>query len=140
MTATDLEKCKKYLRATLLASKGGILANKVYEMYQEQVGSGIPYRQFNYPSLETFLQSMPDVCRITCKGVNKDIYVEGVANSQTKHIEKLVRGQKGPAGGKKGGGITRSSAKGFIDCRKYYPGIVNGHGNVQTLRNNSSLQ
>ena len=123
MTATELEKCKKYLRATLLASKGGILANKVYEMYQEQVGSGIPYRQFNYPSLETFLQSMPDVCRITCKGVNKDIYVEGVANSQTKHIEKLVRGQKGPAGGKKGGGPTRSSAKGFIDCKNIIQGL-----------------
>ena len=89
MTATELEKCKKYLRATLLASKGGVMAHKVYEMYQEQVGSGIPYRQFNYPSLETFLQSMPDVCRITCKGANRDIYVEGVANSQTKHIEKL---------------------------------------------------
>ena len=87
MTATELEKCKKYLRAILLASKGGVMAHKVYEMYQEQVGTGIPYRQFNYPSLETFLQSMPDVCRITCKGANRDIYVEGVANSQTKHIE-----------------------------------------------------
>ena len=45
--------------------------------YQELVGEGIPYTQFNFPTLEAFLSSVPDVCQICCVG--RDLMVVGVA-------------------------------------------------------------
>ena len=94
---SDLDKCKKYLRSILLASKGGVPAGNVFESYKDMVGEGIPYRKFNYQTLEQFLQSMPDVCRITARG--RDIVVVGVANNETHHIGEMVRKQGGKSMG-----------------------------------------
>ena len=81
--------------------------------------------RFNYSSLETFLQSIPDVCRITFKG--KDIYVVGVASAETQHIEKLVQKQ----GGKAGGGGARRGAKPRADeWKKFYPGASAVQNNI----------
>ena len=65
---SDLEKCKKFLRSILLASKGGVPGAQVVAKYKDIVGESVPYRRFNYNSLETFLQSIPEVCRIVTRG------------------------------------------------------------------------
>ena len=111
---SDLDKCKKYLRSILLASKGGVPAGNVFESYKDMVGEGIPYRKFNYQTLEQFLQSMPDVCRITARG--RDIVVVGVANNETHHIGEMVRKQ----GGKSMGGSKRGSKTKAPDMSKFY--------------------
>ena len=80
-----------------MASKGGVPAGNVFESYKDMVGEGIPYRKFNYQTLEQFLQSMPDVCRITARG--RDIVVVGVANNETHHIGEMVRKQGGKSMG-----------------------------------------
>ena len=99
---SDLDKCKKYLRSILLASKGGVPGAQVVAKYKDIVGESVPYRRFNYNSLETFLQSIPDVCRIELRG--RDVMVVGVETPETKHIKDLIQRQGGKGGGKGGGG------------------------------------
>ena len=99
---SDLDKCKKYLRSILLASKGGVPGAQVVAKYKDIVGESVPYRRFNYNSLETFLQSIPDVCRITMRG--GEVMVVGVETPETKHIKDLIQRQGGKGGGKGGGG------------------------------------
>lgn len=43
MTEKQLDRCKKYLRSTLLSNKGGIPAAEVYRHYKDLVGEEIPY-------------------------------------------------------------------------------------------------
>ena len=101
MTEQQLERCKKYLRSTLLSNKGGIHAAEVNRHYMDLVGEGIPYTQFNFRTLEDFLTSMPDVCQICWSG--RDLMVMGVADSATQHIEKMVARQQNSKKGGKGG-------------------------------------
>ena len=89
---SDLEKCKKYLRSILLASKGGVPGVQLVSKYRENTGDSIPYRSFGFSSLETFLQSIPEVCRIVTRG--REVMVEGVATKETKHIKELVQNQE----------------------------------------------
>ena len=99
---SDLEKCKKYLRSILLASKGGVPGAQVVAKYKDIVGETVPYRKFNFASLETFLRSIPDVCKITVRG--GEVIVVGVETPETKHIKDLVQRQGGKGGSKGGGG------------------------------------
>ena len=114
MADKKLERCKKYLRSTLLSNKGGVPANEVYKAYQDIVGEGIPYSQFNFNTLEAFLSSIPDVCQICWVG--RDLMVVGVAVHATQHIEKMVARQQNS---KKGG---RAPPK------RVSPGFGGGHG------------
>jgi len=101
MTDQHRERCKKYLRSTLLSNKGGVPAPEVNKHYRDLVGEEIPYWQFKNKTLEDFLTSMPDVCHTYWSG--RVLMVMGVANSATQHIEKMVsRQQNGKKGGKGG--------------------------------------
>ena len=90
----SVEKCKKFLRSILLSDKGGLIPiNILAKDFKEGTGDSIPYRSFGFSSLETFLQSIPDVCRIVTRG--REVMVEGVATKETKHIKELVQNQGG---------------------------------------------
>jgi len=100
MTANkQLDRCKKYLRSTLLSNKGGVPAAELFKHYQDLVGESIPYKQFNFPTLEAFLSSIPDICQICWSG--RDLMVMGVAGRASEHIEKMVSRQQNT---KKAGG------------------------------------
>ena len=114
MADKKLKRCKKYLCSILLSNKGGVPANEVYKAYQDIVGEGIPYSQFNFTTLEAFLSSIPDVCQICW--VVRDLMVVGVAVHATQHIEKMVARQQNS---KKGG---RAPPK------RVSPGFGGGHG------------
>ena len=88
---SDLERSKKYLRSILLATKGGVPEAQLVKRYREQTGENIPFRRFNCSSLQAFLQSVPDVCRVTVRG--GAVVVEGVATAETKHIKEMVKMQ-----------------------------------------------
>ena len=87
-----LPKTKKYLRSALLTSKGGLPAEQVYRDYRDLVGEGIPYRRLGYETLENFLTSVPDVCRISRKPTG-EVIVGAVADDNTRHIQDLVNRQ-----------------------------------------------
>ena len=128
---SELDKCKKYLRSLLLASKGGVPASKLYDDYKKMVGDTIPWRKFNYQSLEMFLRSIPDVCRITCRG--REVMIEGVATPETSHIEKFIQKSKGKRGGGGGGGARPKTT----DHGKYHSSQTlpsNNHSLRPTIR------
>jgi len=126
---SDLDKCKKYLRSILLASKGGVPGAQVVAKYKDIVGEPVPYRRFNFNSLEEFLQSIPDVCRITVRG--REVVVVGVETAETKHIKDLIQRQGGKG---KGGGGGRPAP---VNVNKYYsskPQFSQGMNNQNNIR------
>ena len=85
-SANDLDKCKKCLSSILSSNKGGLPGAMLVSKYKDMFGESVPYRKFNFSSLKTFLQSIPDVCRIiTMKG--GEMMVVGVETPETKHIK-----------------------------------------------------
>jgi len=89
---SDLERCKKYLRSSLISIKGGVPLNQICHLYYDTVGENVPFRKFGFSNLESFLYSIPDVCKISrdC-GV---LTATGVASKATEHIEQMVVQQK----------------------------------------------
>jgi len=85
-------KTKKYLRSALISTKGGLPAEQVYRDYRDIVGEGIPYRRLGYETLDSFLNAVPDVCRISRRPTG-EVVVLGVADETTKHIQELVNRQ-----------------------------------------------
>ena len=127
---SDLDKCKKYLRSILLASKGGVPGAQVVAKYKDIVGESVPYRRFNFNSLEEFLQSIPDVCRITVRG--REVMVVGVETPETKHIKDLIQRQGGKGGNKGGGGRPAP-----VNVNKFYnskPQFSQGMNNQNNFR------
>lgn len=103
-----LRKTKTYLRSTLLSHKGGIPITQLDRDYKDLVGNFIPYSELQYPDLESFLCSLPDVCDVAREG--GEVVVMGVAGRASSHIKDMVARQKKNIGGKKsryGGGGGR---------------------------------
>ena len=135
---SDLDRCKKYLRSVLLASKCGIPIKQVSREYSYLYEEDIPFRKLNYPSLgeevpckplfskycfvEKFLKSIPDVCMMSMK--KGEMMVEVVGTQATSHIKNLVQNtgkKKGGGGGGGGGGGCWSSQSGK-SFRGSFPG------------------
>lgn len=59
--------------------------------YETMMGNPIPYRSFNFQTLESFLQSIPSL-RLT--GSGRDISVEAIQSTASSHISQLIAKQK----------------------------------------------
>ena len=57
------KKTKAILRAVLLSAPRGVLARNLQKEYSNLTGKYIDYRSLGYPSLDSFLSSVPDVIR-----------------------------------------------------------------------------
>ena len=101
---SDLDRCKKYLRGVLLAHKGGVPMTKIGAKYQDITGESVPYRRFNFNSLEAFLQSIPDVCSIPVQDRDLMVKIKGRGTPEIKHIENLIQRQ-----GRRGGNYESPS-------------------------------
>ena len=128
---SDLERSKKYLRSILLATKGGVPEAQLVKRYREQTGENIPFRRFNCSSLQAFLQSVPDVCRVTVRG--GAVVVEGVATAETKHIKEMVKMQGlHPAARTRGNGGGGGGARGKCFQSKPLPSFSSNHHVAQS--------
>ena len=119
----DLEKCKKYLRSILLSTKGSMRGEQLAQRYLEICGEAVPHRHHRFSSLESFLVSLPDVCRVTRRG--GDLVVEGVATPETRHIKEMVHKQGRGGGGARarpgrGTAPRPGSSAGLVNVDKYY--------------------
>ena len=125
MTLHDasLERVKKQLRSVLISEKNGVAIDRLQSDYQDlvrpsllfsiffaQVGQSIPFVSLGFPSLESLLRSLPDVCSLEPRGGGQ--VVLGVASSATAHVQEMVvkqnqskRGRR--KGGQFGGGWSR---------------------------------
>jgi hypothetical protein len=76
-----LERVKKNLRPTLISQKGGVSLDRLNRDYSELMGEGIPFRQLQFQSMETFIHSIPDICCVEWR--EGDVMVSGVADVNT---------------------------------------------------------
>lgn len=93
---TDLakrkEEAKKEIRSLLLSAPLGLTVVELKRDFAEFIGHPLPWKELGYSSAEDFVQDIPDTVKITWS--NTGMVLTGVANSSTKHIEKLVQNQK----------------------------------------------
>ena len=85
----DLDQCKKHLRFILSTSEEGLPGAQVNAKYKDIAGEGVPYKKFNFRSLKTFLQSIPDVCEII-RVSGGDMMVVGGETSETMERSPLT--------------------------------------------------
>ena len=124
---TDLDRCKKYLRGVLLAHKGGVLRSQIVAKYQEITGESVPYRRFNFNTLDAFLQSIPDVCSISVQNGDVMLYVKGVGTPQTKHIEDLIQAQGKRRGGRRNPDVAMLNYQ-YQQAVNYFQAAAQGLG------------
>ncbi|XP_033207239.1 tudor domain-containing protein 7A-like isoform X2 [Belonocnema kinseyi] len=79
------------LKACLLISKGGVSENRICKDYYDVTGDRIPYRKFNFASLEEFLKVIPGIKRVLRGG---EYFIEVIPTNKTAHLANLVRHQK----------------------------------------------
>ena len=63
--ADKLENLKKDLRSVLLTEKNGIHIGRLDREYRDMIGCGIAFNRSQFPTLESFLMSIPDTVSIT---------------------------------------------------------------------------
>ena len=64
-----------------------------------QVGNSIPWSALDFPSLESLLRSLPEVCSLEGRTVL------GVASRETRHVQEMVARQNNKkVGGRRAGG------------------------------------
>lgn len=94
----DLVTVKRELRSLLLSLKGGCTPKQLQDDYLKIIGEPLPYRQLGFPSFMAFLESVPDVVRIS--GPKHACMLYGLANESTKHIARMVQSQRFPSKGR----------------------------------------
>lgn len=87
-----LENVRTTILSLLLARKGGSTLRQLDNDYCEVEGTCIPWKDFGYVSLLNFLHSMSRNIEIEHK--NNTIILKGIATDKSKHVSKLVAGQK----------------------------------------------
>ncbi|XP_058803464.1 uncharacterized protein LOC131671220 isoform X2 [Phymastichus coffea] len=91
-----LSEIKTILRALLISNgKLDVTLPRLNGMFREEEGENIPFREFNYSSLQEFLRSMPDVMILR---YNRDhqLCAYHVDTEESAHISSLVSRQKKP--------------------------------------------
>lgn len=87
----DQDEVVKNLRSCLISCKGGIKLDSLRADYRMIAGESLPYKQFGYSSIETFIRNIPEV--IVTKR-NGELYVEAIPSKTTAHLTKLISRQK----------------------------------------------
>ncbi|CAH1773704.1 unnamed protein product [Owenia fusiformis] len=102
-----LKDVKSMLRAVLMSSKEGVVADRLSREYRGICMEPLPFRELGFKSLDEFILAVPDVARL---GRSKDGQVAyfSVADASTAHIQKMVQAQKST---KKRGKPLRSSRR-----------------------------
>ncbi|XP_038051619.1 uncharacterized protein LOC119724583 [Patiria miniata] len=93
-SASKLEMVCRTLRGVLLSEKGGVAIHRLQGDFRELTGTPLQFKEFGYPSLEAFLQSIPHVVSLQ-RGPDGDVLCKCVTDDTTQHIGSLVSRQKG---------------------------------------------
>uniref|UniRef100_A0A8C5KHT7 Tudor domain-containing protein 7 n=1 Tax=Jaculus jaculus TaxID=51337 RepID=A0A8C5KHT7_JACJA len=83
----------KMLRAVLQSHKNGIALPRLQGEYRSLTGDWIPFKQLGYPTLESYLRSVPAVVRIETSR-SGEITCCAVACTETERIAQLVARQR----------------------------------------------
>lgn len=61
----ELEEVKKLLSSLIISCPRGLTARKLLQDYQSEIGKNIPFRNYGHYTFDSFLHSLPDVCRVS---------------------------------------------------------------------------
>ncbi|XP_048827345.1 tudor domain-containing protein 7B-like isoform X1 [Brienomyrus brachyistius] len=90
---SDVELLKKMLRAVLQSNKNGVSLSRLQSEYKSLTGEFIPHKQMGYPSLDSFLNSMPSVVKMERSRTGEVVCFAAVCK-ETAHIAQLVARQR----------------------------------------------
>ncbi|XP_064480860.1 tudor domain-containing protein 7-like isoform X2 [Ornithodoros turicata] len=93
MASTLREEVATMLRSVLSSEKNGVPVVSLEKEYRLLIGHRIPYRNLGFNSLQSFLESLPDVVRL-CRGPTGDMIAKAVVTESTLHVAQMVAGQK----------------------------------------------
>lgn len=83
---------KRTIRSCLITHQGTVTFRELNNDFREFEGENIPYREFNFSSLNDFLASLTDVLSIVER--NGEFVIRVINTEETRHISSLVAGQK----------------------------------------------
>ncbi|XP_078042851.1 uncharacterized protein LOC144473122 [Augochlora pura] len=86
------ESTQTTILALLLSQKGGYTLSQLCKEYYEVEGENIPWKKLGYTSLMNFIQSMSKSIKIESN--QNTVILKGIASNKSKHVSKLVAGQK----------------------------------------------
>ncbi|XP_070523278.1 uncharacterized protein [Cardiocondyla obscurior] len=87
----NLEEVKLILLSLLVSKRDPMTIHLLEKDYYDIEKKCIPYREFGYSNLLSFLESMPD--HFIVKNENNNYYVQGITQ-KSKHVSSLVARQK----------------------------------------------
>lgn len=86
------EDVESVIRSILISHKNHITIQQLRGDYLEYEGEEVPFREFNYDSLFSFLDSLKHVLTFITK-FNKT-YIKVIDTEKSRHVRELVEGQK----------------------------------------------
>ncbi|GFX41941.1 tudor domain-containing protein 5 [Trichonephila clavipes] len=93
MRQLNFDNVKKEIRSVLISAKEGLTLREFLKEYRSLVGIRLPTRELGYSTDIDLLNSIPNVVRVQ---ENRDgsVFLKGIADETTEHIQKLVLKQK----------------------------------------------
>eukprot|EP00794_Sanderia_malayensis_P015661 gene15661-17241_t len=88
-----LEAVKKDIRSLLLSSQMGLSIQKLLDDHRTMLGRHLPFKELGYNSAIEMVKHMPDVV-VPVFHAGGVMHLKAVADSSTKHIQRLVEQQK----------------------------------------------
>ncbi|XP_069486468.1 tudor domain-containing protein 7 isoform X2 [Ambystoma mexicanum] len=92
MSEAEKELVSKMLRAVLQSNKDGVVLDRLQFEYNSLTGERIPFKKLGYPTLETYLRSIPSV--VTMENVRGMVVCFAMVCKETEQIAKFVARQK----------------------------------------------
>eukprot|EP00062_Callorhinchus_milii_P013774 gi/632962246/ref/XP_007897201.1/ PREDICTED: tudor domain-containing protein 7 [Callorhinchus milii] len=94
MSEAEKDLVAKMLRAVLQSSKDGVALTRLQTEYKQLTGELISHKQLGFPTLESYLKSMPSVVKFGVK--NGETICFAAVSNEIAHIAKLVARQRSP--------------------------------------------
>uniref|UniRef100_A0A4W3I4X0 Tudor domain containing 7 b n=1 Tax=Callorhinchus milii TaxID=7868 RepID=A0A4W3I4X0_CALMI len=96
MSEAEKDLVAKMLRAVLQSSKDGVALTRLQTEYKQLTGELISHKQLGFPTLESYLKSMPSVVKFGVKNGEVITICFAAVSNEIAHIAKLVARQRSP--------------------------------------------
>ncbi|KAK7863839.1 hypothetical protein R5R35_003323 [Gryllus longicercus] len=101
MANNSIEEVKTIIRGLLVSSPVEVTVLKLRRDFKAQEGQDIPFYEFGFRDVTTFLRSIPDVCKVCKNDSGPYAIVKLVESVKSAHVSSLVLRQKTTFKGKR---------------------------------------
>lgn len=92
--STDIKEVKSIIRGLLTSCAEDMTVGKLRHDYRNQEGHDIPFYDFKFRDVTSFLRSIPDVCEVFDNPYGPYAIVRLVESEKSAHISSLVKRQR----------------------------------------------